>query len=133
MLIASAEDIRKKEVPLWELGCATVISGAKVVTDIIAGAFDPSGIALSLIPGALLLGIAFVTGQGIGYGDGLLLLCLGPAMGLYNLAIGLVISLFVCSFFSAALLFIKRANGRTRIPYVPFLTIGMAVISVAKI
>ncbi len=133
LLIASFEDIRKKEVPMWELLSALVISGAKVVTDAVAETIDPAGIALSLIPGALFILLAFVTRQGIGYGDGLLLLCLGPALGLYKLVLGIIVSLFVCSIFSAILLLIKKANGRTRIPYVPFLTIGMAVMSVAQI
>ena len=133
LLIASAVDIRKKEVPLWELGVAGALSAAKIITDLVVGSFDPLASALALVPGALFLALAFITRQGVGYGDGLLILCIGPALGLYGLALGLIISLFACSLFSGVLLLLKRAKGGTRIPYIPFLTIGMGVMMLAQI
>lgn len=133
MLIGSVVDIRKQEVPIWALGAGILLSGIKVAMDVISGSFDPVGIALSLIPGAVFLILALVTGQGVGYGDGLMLLCIGPAFGLYRLSLGLFISLFICSMFSGILLLMKRAKGGTRIPYIPFLTIGMGAMIFAQI
>ena len=133
MLIGSVVDIRKQEVPIWALGAGILLSGIKVAMDVISGSFDPVGIALSLIPGAVFLILALVTGQGVGCGDGLMLLCIGPAFGLYRLSLGLFISLFICSMFSGILLLMKRAKGGTRIPYIPFLTIGMGAMIFAQI
>ncbi|WP_051688574.1 prepilin peptidase [Butyrivibrio sp. AE2032] len=133
MLTGSMVDIRKQEVPIWALGAGIIISGARIAIDSVTGSFDPVGIALSLIPGAAFLILALVTRQGVGYGDGLMLLCIGPAFGLYRLALGLFISLFICSLFSGILLLMKRAKGGTRIPYIPFLTIGMGAMIFAQV
>ena len=128
MLVCSYEDLRKKEVALWKIGCCGVASLFRIGMEIVGGNADYIAFLLSLLPGAVLLGISFVTREGIGYGDGLLMLSIGPAVGLRSLAAGMFVAFFVSSIFSAALLLIKKVKRNYRIPFIPFLTIGLGVM-----
>ena len=133
MLICSVVDIRTKEIPLWEIAICAVLSTAKVVLDLRGGEADIAGIIFSLLPGAFLLVLSFITKEGIGYGDGLMVLLMGPALGAEGLILGMLIAFFASSFFSAILLIIKKVKKNYRIPFIPFMTIGMGVMILAPI
>lgn len=133
MLICSVVDIRTKEIPLWEIAICAVLSTAKVVLDLRGGEADIAGIIFSLLPGAFLLVLSFITKEGIGYGDGLMVLLMGPALGAEGLILGMLIAFFASSFFSAILLIIKKVKRNYRIPFIPFMTIGMGVMILAPI
>ena len=126
LVISSIEDIRRKEILLWEIIACAGLSLIRVAVGVYNGSFDGYGLLLSLLPGAMMLFLTIVTRQGIGLGDGLLILAYGPGLGAYKLWIGVMIAFFVCSFFSGALLVLKRAGKKTTIPFVPFLALGNA-------
>ncbi len=133
LLIASVQDIRKKEIPLWEIIACGLVSLAACIYSAVTGAFEPMGIFLSALPGVAILFIALMSGQGVGYGDGYLLLAAGPALGPGPAVMGLVIALFAGGLFSGLLVVIKKAGRRTRIPFVPFMTLGMGAMILEKI
>ena len=133
MIITSIGNLRRKEVFLWEiLGCLCM-SFASVAYGVFGGNFDASNVLMSLMPGAFLVLLAFVSGKNIGYGDGLLLLCAGPALGSGVTVLGMVVAVFTCGFISGLLLIFKRVGKNARIPFVPFLTFGMGVMMLAQI
>ena len=71
LVMASVHDIRKKEIPFWMLaacGSIAVLTSAVGIMDGVA-AWNES--VYALIPGVLLLLTAYVSRQGLGYGDGL--------------------------------------------------------------
>lgn len=133
MIVSSICDIRSKEVFLWEiLGCFGM-SFARVVICIFESSFDASDILMSLMPGAFLLLLAYVSRKNVGYGDGLLLLCAGPALGSSVTVMGMIAGVFACGLISGALLVFKRVGRKARIPFVPFMTFGMGVMMLAQV
>ena len=133
MIISSIGDIRSRDVFLWEiLGCLGM-SFAKVVFSIYAGNFDASDVLMSLMPGVFLLLLSFVSGQSVGYGDGLLILCAGPALGAGVAVMGMVAGVFACGLMSGILLVLKKVGKKAKMPFVPFLTLGMGVMMLAQI
>lgn len=133
MVVSSIGDIRSKEVFLWEiLGCLGM-SFAAVILSIYGNSFDASDILMSLMPGAFLLLIAYVSRSSMGYGDGLLLLAAGPALGSNVTVMGMIAGVFACGLISGLLLVFKRVGRKARIPFVPFMTFGMGVMLLAQI
>jgi prepilin signal peptidase PulO-like enzyme (type II secretory pathway) len=123
-VISSIEDIRKKEILLWEILTCALISVAAVFMAFYRGRFDILDVLLSLLPGAAMLFLSYVTREGIGYGDGLIILAAGPALGIYDLLASLVTAAVLSGLFSGILLAIKRANRKTQIAFAPFVAIG---------
>ena len=133
LLAASAEDIRKKEISAPVLTLCIVLSGAAIAQGLLEGESILHLAVLPLLPGAVLTLLSLLTRQGIGLGDGLLLLFMGPCMGLTGTVLGLMTALFAGSIFSGILLAIKKATRKTRIPFVPFVALGMGAMILEKI
>ena len=77
--------------------------------------------------------LSFVSRQSVGYGDGLLLLCAGPALGAGVAVMGMIAAVFACGLVSGALLIFKKVGKKAQMPFVPFLTFGMGVMMLAQI
>ncbi len=133
MLMASVEDLARKEISMWIIIFGGVISLFMSIWRFIVEAYGPKDIVEGLIPGIIILVLAFISREGIGYGDGLLLLTIGPVFGIKSEVIGLMIAFFTSGIVSAFLLMIKRTGKRYTIPFVPFMTLGMGVSLFAQI
>lgn len=131
--ITSFQDLKSREIPVWLLICCGALSAGKVIFLLTGARFVPAEFMISLLPGALLLLTAYVTGQGVGYGDGLLALCIGPAVGAAALVTGMCVAVMVSGLVSVVLLALRKAGRRTKIPFVPFLTFGLGVMMLAPI
>ena len=78
-------------------------------------------------PGGLLLVTAYVTKKA-GYGDGIVLLLLGMALGGDKSLLIFGLSLLLISVWSLILLVFHKAGRNTKIPYLPFLTAAFFVL-----
>lgn len=76
---------------------------------------------LAMIPGMILLLLAWVTKESIGYGDGVSVLLLGGMAGFKACVWVLCFSLILLSVVGLVLLVIKHMDKKTKIPYLPFL------------
>ena len=130
---ASVEDVRKREVSALAILSCTLVSAAAVGYGAYRGDFDALSLLLSLLPGAAVLFVALMSREGVGYGDGFLILASGPALGAGAVYLGLLAALFAAAAFSGILITIKRAGRRTRIPFVPFMALGMGAMILEKI
>ena len=131
--IISFQDLKSRELPLWLIiGCG-VLSAGKVIYLLAKGQLVPAEMLISLVPGALLLLTSYVTRQGVGYGDGLLALCIGPAVGAPALVTGMCVAVITSGLFSAVMLVLRKAGRGTKIPFVPFMTFGLGVMLLAPI
>lgn len=81
-------------------------------------------IIADLIPGVVMLFISFLSGEKIGYGDGIMLTYIGCVMGWKGALTALFVSLFASAVISVILLLLKKADRKTEIPFVPFISIG---------
>ena len=129
LILSSIEDIRKKEILLWEIATCGFMSVAAMGFAIYEGSFDILYILLSLLPGALMLLLSLITREGIGYGDGLIILAAGPAIGFDDLIMALMTAIVLSGLFSGILLIVKKAKRKTRIAFMPFLAAGCAAVA----
>lgn len=82
-------------------------------------------ILLDMIPGAIMYVCSVIFKGSIGKGDALVLLFIGSVMGYHQELEALFISVLLTSLLSLILLIIKKADRKTEIPFVPFLSIGV--------
>ena len=81
---------------------------------------------LGLLPGMILLLVAW-SSKKVGYGDAIVILCLGGILG-YNKVMGILMSsLFIMSVVSIVLLALKKVRKESTLPYFPFLFVGYEV------
>lgn len=119
MIICAVVDIKKKEIPVWIF----VVLGVTALTgSICGGGYGLYKMAAGVIPGILLLGLARITEQSIGYGDGIILAEIGCMTGAGICTIILAGALALAGIFSMGMLIVKRVDKRYRIPFIPFLT-----------
>ena len=69
----SWEDMRKQELHGW----AILLLGISGMAVSLLGAVGKSSMVLGLLPGIFMLILAWSTRESIGYGDGLVILCMG--------------------------------------------------------
>ena len=119
LVILSIYDCRERKVPtvLLCLGIAVAV--------ILCGMGISNGrIWYQLIgwmPGAFLVLVAFATKK-VGYADGLVLVVVGALLGYQRAVFLFCFSLILIVLVSVPLLLLHKFNGKTRIPYLPFIT-----------
>lgn len=131
--IAALQDIRTKTIPFWMLAAAGSVAILSSSVDIMDGIIKWYAWIPALIPGLSLLLIAYLSKEAIGYGDGLMILLLGPVFGLTRMTAGVCLAFFLSSFFSIALMMLHKAKRKTTFPFIPFLASAMGVILFATI
>lgn len=122
-----------------ELGLCALIDGYKrLVPCILIIAFVVIGIGLriydmtlfsvemlySLLPGIVILLIGFVTGEGIGYGDGLLVLSLGLYLSIAKLGAVLMMAITMSGIVALILFVLFQKEKSFEIPFIPFVLLG---------
>lgn len=127
LMIVSVLDIRTRRVPVWLLMAGGVCAAPALLASWGSSAGDYADILGGMLPGALLLGIGFGTRK-VGYGDGAVALLLGAILGSGRSWMLLGMSMFFISCASLALLALRKAGGKTKIPYLPFLTAAWLLI-----
>lgn len=121
LLLGSVQDIKKKKITNYYLWAGAMIG---VILKIInyGEVTEKSGEWLTaFIPGVLVLMLAKVTEEKIGYGDGWLIVVLGNYMTVMEISILLQISIILIFLFSAIVLCRKMASKTCQIPFLPFL------------
>lgn len=121
LTICSVTDILKKQIymkvmiPFFSLGLTLffIESRLSVIEEL-------TGILL----GVLLLILARVSAEKIGYGDALMVMVSGTYLGIFLNIKLLMWALFISALFSLLLLILKKAGRHTRIPFAPFLLIS---------
>ena len=78
-------------------------------------------LAAGLVPGALVLLLAFATKESIGMGDGLMLCVLGMFCGWRRCLAAFGMALVLSAILSIVLLVFKRAGRKTEVPFLPSL------------
>lgn len=128
LIIESTSDIKRKEINLKLLAVFFV---AGIVLFLMSSKHNWLLFVGGIAEGAALLLVSYATREGIGLGDGFLLICTGALLGAKNNLIMFFVACFLCSIWSAILIFFKKAGRKTRIPFVPFLIPGFIVMCLA--
>ena len=129
MGVCMVYDIRHREIPLLILLFGIAAALGIDLWWIREGAVTVVETGAALLPGAFFLMTGFITREKVGYGDGLLLVILGLLLGAYRCFFILCIGLAFSAVVSLFLLLFRRAGRHSRIPFAPFLVLGMGVVS----
>ncbi|MDE6963279.1 MAG: prepilin peptidase, partial [Lachnospiraceae bacterium] len=113
--ITAAEDIREKKI---SVRVVCVFACGAVLYHMLSGNNSFGEMAFGLFPGCLLLMLSALTGESIGYGDGILVLTLGLWTGGWFAFAVTVIGIMLSGIYGTFCL-LKRKNDP--IPFVPFL------------
>ena len=132
LILASAEDFFHKEISLWMPVICGIISFSCIFTGYLNNETDLVNVILSLLPGAALLLVALVTGQAIGYGDGLMALTIAPVLGFEKTCIVILAGMMMSLVYSIFLLIVRQSDKKATFAFVPFLAAGMGVTILAE-
>ena len=76
---------------------------------------------LGLLPGIFMLILAWSTRESIGYGDGLVILCMGCFYALGEMMAIVIIAITIAGIAALGLLIFGHKNRKSEFPFVPFL------------
>ncbi|CVI65111.1 Type IV leader peptidase family protein [Clostridiales bacterium CHKCI001] len=118
-------DLKSRKIPIWW----TAICGiGAVIYQVAEKKQSIGGIVVSMTIGVVLLAIARISSQSIGYGDGIIFLILGLWIGFWDTLSLLFFSLVLSSLVSAYLMIIRRKQRNYKIPFIPFVTAAYTVL-----
>lgn len=123
----SIMDTRSKSVPAWMLWIGTAAAAGVLLYEGISGRLSGWQACRALIPGLILLAVAYATGKA-GLADGVILMLLGIFMGYEGCVAASLGGLFLIALCSGVLLMLRRVNKGTRIPFVPFLAAAWLIV-----
>ena len=79
---------------------------------------------IGLAEGVLLIALSFITDGQIGSGDGIILAATGLMLGWKDNLIMFFFSCLISAFVAIGLMGIKKADKKTKIPFIPFMVPG---------
>ena len=88
-------------------------------------------IAISMIPGVIVLIVSIVSHEEIGRGDGLMIINMGIMLGIEKNVMLLMISLFVCAIVSLFMIAVKKVGKKYEIPFAPFLMVALVIMTIS--
>lgn len=125
----SWEDVRRRKLSLRIL---ILGGGAALIYQLFCGTDSLGEIALGGSVGVCFLIIGKVTGEKIGYGDGITILILGIYLGIWELLEVLAGTFFLLAVTGMICLVGKRFSRKQTLPFCPFLTAGYMIFLLCK-
>lgn len=125
LIILSIYDCKEKQVPVMLLYIGVVAVALISVIELCTGRIVWYQM-LGIIPGGFLVLVSIIT-QKAGLADGIVLGILGVVLGYKAIMLLFCISLIIISFVSILLLLLHKVTGKTRLPYLPFVTAALVI------
>lgn len=122
-LILSIYDCKEKQVPVVLIYVGMTIVTVVSVIEMVTGVFEWYRL-LGILPGMFLIIVALVTRKA-GLADGIILAIAGAVLGHRESWLLFLISLMLAFVSSVFLLVIQKITMKTRLPYIPFLTMAL--------
>jgi leader peptidase (prepilin peptidase)/N-methyltransferase len=123
LIAASYFDLRSRKIPYQILVAGTIVISIHTSSLVVGGQMQIQECATSILPGVFLFLVGYFTRK-VGYADAWILCLIGLYLGITDCVMIFCGSLLLAALIAVFLLFIKRANGKTTLPYLPFLTIA---------
>ncbi len=131
MLIAAVYDIRTMHVPLWVICINLFIGTISVYIELNLKGCPLADYTLSAV--VIFLVILFILifklfrVEEVGLADGLLIVSTGMILKGERLIMAIGLAMILAGLFAGVLLVIRKAGRKSRIPFVPFLTVGIVI------
>lgn len=121
LLTAAVMDLKTKTVSVK----TAVIFGAMGTVMEIVWQAQGAGVWLGgFAPGLFLLLLSRLTGEAMGYGDGIAVMVCGSFLGFWGCTEVLLLALFLTCPFSLLMITVKKADRKKSMPFLPFLLAG---------
>lgn len=130
LLICAVWDLRHKAIPLWV--CLGGLAST-AVWQFFTREMDMAGILGGILIGIFLLAAGTITKGQIGSGDGIVFIITGIVLGMRDNFLLLSGSLMISFLFSILLIFLKKINLKTRLPFLPFVFIAYVIELAARL
>ncbi|MBE5922519.1 MAG: hypothetical protein E7269_07190 [Lachnospiraceae bacterium] len=121
------KDLKTKEISLKYciflavIGCVTAIYSKTSVLELLSGASI----------GILFLVVAYLSGERIGYGDGMCITAMGLWQGGTRLVFILCLTMLAIVIVGGALLVLKKVTKKSRLPMMPFVYGALCVLVIS--
>lgn len=125
LLIEGIRDFRKHQVSLVSIAIFAVIG---ILLGTMEGFTAWKEMLVGTLPGIILLLMAKITNEKIGYGDGFMIMVTGLYLGLWKNTLLLMFSLFLAAAASILLLVTGKGNKKTELPFAAFLLTGYFIM-----
>ena len=114
-------DLKKREINI----VFPIITGVfSVVFMLLSDDVSVASSLIGLAEGVLLIALSFITDGQIGSGDGIILAATGLMLGWKDNLIMFFFSCLISAFVAVGLMGIKKADKKTKIPFIPFMVPG---------
>lgn len=121
LFVAAFIDYRKKEIPI-------ILPIVGFIPALILSLITKTPVFLDMVLGCLIGSLSIIlskiTKQAIGYGDGMILICTGAALGFLRNLTMVILALIIAACTCALLMFIKRRKTKDDVAFIPFLLGG---------
>lgn len=114
-------DIKTRELPGEYLIAGTAFA---LLSQIFFGGQAWYVWGMGLLTGLIFIAISKFSREGIGYADSMMILNLGIFYGVWTMLTLLAVSFTLAAIISAAGCVTGKCNRKSRIPFIPFLTVG---------
>lgn len=118
--MCGVQDLRSRRVSLAGVAAAGAAAFAMEAAACLLGTTDAAACLLEILPGLFLLLLSFAAKGAAGAGDGACFMVLGGFVGLWRTAAVLAASLLLASAAGIVCLALKKAHGKTRLPFLTF-------------
>lgn len=122
LFLCSVEDV-------WHKKIHRILLMAGVILCVISVGVDKNILMrqrmFGLLPGGLIFVVSILTKEAIGKADAIMFLIIGGCLGLEQLLFVLLISSMLCACFSAIVLMLRIVRRKDKLPFAPFLLVGM--------
>lgn len=125
LVIEAVTDFKKKEV---NIVFPVLLAAAATVMLFFTKDISLINSIIGIAEGVLLILISFLTKGEIGMGDGILLAACGLMLGGKDNLIMFFFACFSSAIVSALIMLIKKADKKTKIPFVPFMIPGFLIM-----
>lgn len=120
LLCESFEDIKNRTLKLNKMIMFLVIG---IIQQIADGGFSVKVTVFGVVPGIILLIVSYLTGEAIGYGDGVAVVVLGALAG-YKCAVISFVTGCIVAMIPAMIQYIRNPHGNRPLPFIPCLFAG---------
>ena len=125
LIIMSIQDIKEKKVSAIYLIIVSVLAAGNVIYVLITAETDIYHWLPGIMPGLIICGIKVVARGAIGLADCVIVLLLGAFLEISELIVALLIMMIVMTIVSLFAVVVKKADKKTTIPMIPFITAGV--------
>lgn len=128
LLFGAYQDKKTKTIKIWYLWLGGFLGVYFKIKQIYTGNIQVWSWLLCLLPGIFFLIIAKIKKEKIGEGDAWILIILGNCFWGIHFFRLIYLSVLLIAIYSFILLIMKKVDGKTQIPFLPFLWIADTVL-----